>query len=193
MISFLEGSVFRVSPTSLVVSVQGVGFAVAVTPTTAAATRVGQTVALNTKLVVKEDDLALYGFESDADLAAFELLTTVSGVGPKSAMAVLSTLGADGLAHAVDAADEAAFKPVPGIGPKTARLIIVQLSGKVVATSTTPQHSPSSDMVEALVGLGWQEAKASQTVATLIEQDASLAHDSSALLRAALQSLGGRR
>lgn len=193
MISFLEGSVIRVAPTSLVVSVQGVGFTVAVTPTTAAATRVGESVALNTKLVVKEDDLALYGFESDSDLAAFELLTTVSGVGPKSAMAVLSTLGADGLAHAVDAADETAFKPVPGIGPKTARLIIVQLSGKVVATSATPQHSPSNDMVEALVGLGWQEAKASQTVATLIEQNPALAHDSSALLRAALQSLGGRR
>lgn len=193
MISFLEGTVVRVAPTSLVVSVHGVGFAVAVTPTTSAGARIGSTVALNTKLVVKEDDLSLYGFESESDLSAFDLLTSVSGVGPKSAMAVLSTLGADGLAHAVDASDEAAFKPVPGIGPKTARLILVQLSGKVVAQASQPQQSASSDMVEALVGLGWQEAKASQTVAKLIEAEPALATDSAALLRAALQSLGGRR
>lgn len=192
MISYLEGSVVRVAPTSLVLSVQGAGFSVAVAPAVSAAARVGSSMALHTKLVVKEDDLSLYGFADEGDLGTFGLLTSVSGVGPKSAMAVLATLGTDGLAQAVSAGDEAAFKPVPGIGPKTARLIIVQLSGKVIVQSSAPA-SGSSDMVEALVGLGWQEAKATQTVETLVRDQPELAGDSSALLRAALQSLGARR
>lgn len=192
MISFLEGVVKHVAPTSLVVSVHGVGFSVAVSPATSAGARIGESVTLHTRLVVKEDDLSLYGFASQSDIAAFDLLTSVSGVGPKSAMAVLATLGADGLAAAVDAGDEAAFKPVPGIGPKTARLLIVQLSGKVIVEQVAAQ-SGASDMVEALVGLGWQEAKATQTVKALVDEQPELADDSSALLRAALQSLGGRR
>ena len=192
MISYLEGSVIHVAPTSLVLSVQGVGFTVAVAPAVSAAARIGSTLALHTKLIVKEDDLALFGFAEASDLGTFDLLTSVSGVGPKSAMAVLATMGTDGLARAVSEGDEAAFKPVPGIGPKTARLIIVQLSGKVIVESAAPP-SGSSDMIEALVGLGWQEAKASQTVSALLDAQPELADDSAGLLRAALQSLGGRR
>lgn len=189
MIAHLEGTVVHVAPTSVVVSVQGVGFSVAVTPAASAKARIGATLTLHTKLVVREDDLSLYGFDTTSDRDTFGLLTSVSGVGPKSAMAVLSTLGSDGLARAVDASDEAAFKPVPGIGPKLAKLIILQLSGKLVGAA----DSASPDMVEALVGLGWQEAKAQQTLQRALDEQPELAGDSAGLLRAALRILGGGR
>ena len=193
MIAHLEGTLLHAGPTSVTVSVQGVGFAVTVTPSAAARGRVGSTYALHTKLVVREDELALYGFDTVVDRDTFELLTSVSGVGPKSAMAVLSTIGADALATAVEAADEAAFKPVPGIGPKLAKLIILQLSGRVVVTAgAAAPRGVAADMAEALVGLGWQPAKAQQTLERLLEAQPALAEDSAGLLRAALQALGGK-
>ncbi|HIY66302.1 MAG TPA: Holliday junction branch migration protein RuvA [Candidatus Agrococcus pullicola] len=191
MIAHLEGTVLYVAPTSVVLSVQGVGFSVSVTPAASAKARIGTKLALHTKLIVREDDLALFGFDAASDREAFELLTSVSGVGPKTAMAVLSTLGSDGLAAAVDSGDEKAFKPVPGIGPKLAKLIILQLSGKLIASATKAGASP--DMVEALVGLGWQEAKAQQTLQKVLENQPELDGDSSGLLRAALRILGGTK
>ncbi|WP_293698477.1 Holliday junction branch migration protein RuvA [uncultured Agrococcus sp.] len=191
MIAHLEGTVLHVAPTSIVLSVQGVGFAVTVTPAASAKARIGAKLALHTKLIVREDDLSLFGFDAETDREAFELLTSVSGVGPKSAMAVLSTIGSDGLAAAVDSGDEKAFKPVPGIGPKLAKLIMLQLSGKLITSKTTAGGSP--DMVEALVGLGWQEAKAQQTLQKVLEDQPELDGDSSGLLRAALRILGGTK
>lgn len=190
MIALLEGIVAHAAPTSLVLSVQGVGFSVTVTPATSARARTGGELTLHTKLVVREDDLSLYGFDATRDRDAFEMLTSVSGVGPKSAMAVLSTLGSDGLAAAVDAGNETAFKPVPGIGPKLAKLIILQLTGKLIASAT---ESAAPDMVDALVGLGWQEAKAQQTLQRVLDEQPELAGDSAGLLRAALRILGGSK
>lgn len=150
----------------------------------------GSKLVLHTKLVVREDDLSLFGFDETSDRDAFELLTSVSGVGPKSAMAVLATLGAEGLAVAVDDAHEAAFKPVPGIGPKLAKLIILQLTGKLVGATS---EAAAPDMVQALVGLGWQEAKVQQTLQRIAEEQPELAGDNSGTLRAALRILGGTK
>ena len=133
MISRLDGTVLSARGQRLVVGVGGIGYAVAVTPQCSLAARIGADVALHTHLVVGGDDLALYGFESEAELDAFELLIGVSGVGPKSALGVLAHLSPDDLARAVDAQDEKAFKAVSGIGPKTAKLLILQLSGKLAA------------------------------------------------------------
>lgn len=192
MIAHLEGTVLHAGPTSITLSVQGVGFRVAVTPTASSRARIGTSMSLHTKLVVREDAMALYGFDSTSDRDAFDLLTTVSGVGPKGAMAALSTLGSEGLAAAVDAADEAAFKPVPGIGPKLAKLIILQLSGRlIVEGAAAPARGAVADMVEALVGLGWQQTRAEQTIQKVIDADPALVDDSPALLRAALRALGG--
>lgn len=192
MIAHLDGTVLHTAPTSVTVSVQGVGFRVTVTPAAAAKARIGGPIQLHTKLIVREDDLSLYGFDSTDDREAFDLLTSVSGVGPKGAMAVLSTIGADGLAAAVNGADETAFKPVPGIGPKLAKLIILQLSGKLISTRDV-QRSAAADMVQALVGLGWQEARAEQTLQRVLEAEPELAGDDAALLRAALRALGGTK
>ena len=133
MISSLRGSAVHVEPGALIVEVGGVGFAVAVPATLSQATRVGDEVHVHTWLVVREDALTLFGFATRDELAAFSLLLGVSGVGPKSALGVLSVLGVDQLAAAVANEDEKPFRPVSGIGPKTAKLIILSLTGKVIA------------------------------------------------------------
>lgn len=176
----------------LVVGVGGVGLAVSVTPQTSLTAAPGRAVALHTHLVVREDELALYGFETEAELEAFELLIGVTGVGPRSALGVLAHLTPDELARAIDAGDERAFKAVSGIGPKTAKLLIVQLSGKLVVPAVRSAAAPDAraDVLTALTGLGWPE----RTAADAIERAAVAAPDASgssgALLRAALAILG---
>ena len=95
--------------------------------------RIGQEASLHTALIVREDDLSLFGFETRAELEVFDLLRGVSGVGPKSALGVLATLSPDDIARAVAAEDDAPFRKVSGIGPKTAKLIAVSLQGKLLA------------------------------------------------------------
>ncbi|WP_072313617.1 Holliday junction branch migration protein RuvA [Agrococcus sp. Marseille-P2731] len=193
MISRLDGTVLSARGQRLVVGVGGIGYAVAVTPQTSLTAAAGRDVALHTHLVVREDELSLYGFESEAELEAFELLIGVSGVGPKSALGVLAHLSPDALARAIDEQDERAFKAVSGIGPKTAKLLILQLSGKLAAPAAqaTAQGSDArADVLTALTGLGWPE----RTAVDAIERAAVAAPDTvgttGALLRAALAILG---
>lgn len=193
MISRLDGTVLSARGQRLVVGVGGMGFAVAVTPQCSLAARIGSDVALHTHLVVREDELALYGFETEAELDAFELLIGVSGVGPKSALGVLAHLSPDDLARAVDGQDERAFKAVSGIGPKTAKLLILQLSGKLAApaaASTAKGSDARADVLTALTGLGWPERTAAEAIdrAAAVVPDAAGA--SGTLLRAALAILG---
>jgi Holliday junction DNA helicase RuvA len=110
-----------------------VGLTVAVTPHVAHATNVGDEVHLHTNLIVREDALSLFGFESRDELLVFTQLLGVTGVGPKSALGVLAALSVAQIAEAVSADDDAPFRRVSGIGPKTAKLIVVQLAGKIVA------------------------------------------------------------
>ena len=133
MISSLRGRAVHVDTDSLVVEVGGVGLTVAVTPHVAHATNVGDEVHLHTNLIVREDALSLFGFESRDELIVFTQLLSVTGVGPKSALGVLAALSVAQIAEAVGADDDAPFRRVSGIGPKTAKLIVVQLAGKVVA------------------------------------------------------------
>ncbi|MCR8670643.1 Holliday junction branch migration protein RuvA [Agrococcus sp. HG114] len=194
MISSLDGTVLAARGQRLVVGVGGVGLAVAVTPQTSLGAREGAPIALRTHLVVREDELALYGFETEAELEAFELLIGVSGVGPKSALGVLAHLAPHELARAVADEDERAFKAVSGIGPKTAKLIILQLAGKLTAPAAAPVAAPGADaradVLTALTGLGWPE----RTAADAIERAAAAAPEATgatgSLLRAALAILG---
>ncbi|MCH1883055.1 Holliday junction branch migration protein RuvA [Agrococcus sp. ARC_14] len=193
MISRLDGTVLSARGQRLVIGVAGIGYAVAVTPQCSLAASVGTQIALHTHLVVREDELSLYGFETEAELAAFELLIGVSGVGPKSALGVLAHLSPDDLARAVEAEQEQAFKAVSGIGPKTAKLLILQLSGKLAAPaaqSTAKGSDARADVLTALTGLGWQE----RTAADAIERAAIAAPEAvgstGSLLRAALAILG---
>src|SRR5690606_28843261 len=131
MISSLHGTVLHAGSDHVVIDVGGVGFSVAVPGDGAQTARVGEQLRLHTSLIVREDALSLFGFADRDELEIFGLLLGVTGVGPKSALGVLSHLTVDQIAEAVTAEDDAPFRRVSGIGPKTAKLIVVQLAGKV--------------------------------------------------------------
>ncbi|MCU1559806.1 Holliday junction branch migration protein RuvA [Mycetocola sp.] len=195
MISSVRGTVLSAVGGNVVLEVGGIGYAVQVTPEHALALRVGDQAFVHTSFIVREDSLSLFGFETREQLAVFELLTGVTGVGPKSALGVLSVLGPGQIATAVAAEDDGAFRKVSGIGPKTAKLIVVSLAGKLIAhvepaarTAVTPT---GDQVVVALVGLGWTEKIAADAVATVISStpDAA-AFPVQTLLRLALAQLG---
>jgi Holliday junction DNA helicase RuvA len=181
-----------------VIEVGGVGFSVQVTPDHALSMRVGEQTRVVTTLVVREDSLSLFGFANDEQLQVFELLTAVTGVGPKSAMGVLAVLSPDQVASAVAAEDDGAFRKVSGIGPKTAKLIVLSLTGKLRASAparpTASTGSPSStgdSVLVALVGLGWPEKTATEAIRQVVADTTEAERDSvPALLRLALAQLG---
>jgi holliday junction DNA helicase RuvA len=202
MISSLRGTVLRASGAEAVVEVAGVGYLVNVTPEHALSLRVGDEALLHTTLIVREDALTLYGFVDAEQLAVFELLLGVNGVGPKSALGVLAVLTPDQVAAAVQADDDAAFRKVSGIGPKTAKLIVVQLAGKlhvarvaVPAAAKAPARTVADDVRIALVGLGWPERAAAAAVDDVLAELGDAAAEATqasvpALLRRALALLG---
>lgn len=118
MIAFVSGQVAALAPDTAVIEVGGVGMAVQCAPNTLAALRVGRPARLSTSLVVREDSLTLYGFADDDERQVFELLQTVSGVGPRLAQTMLAVHSPDALRAAVSAGDEKALTAVPGIGKK---------------------------------------------------------------------------
>jgi Holliday junction DNA helicase RuvA len=196
MISSLRGTVLHAGADSVIVEVGGVGFSVAVPPDVARTARVGETLALHTSLIVREDSLSLFGFASRDELEVFGAMLSVSGVGPKSALGVLSALTVDQVAAAVAEDDDRPFRKVSGIGPKTAKLIVVQLQGRLAppAPSAAPAAVPDdvvTRVVTAVAGLGWPERVAGDAVAQAAEA-ASEADRASvqALLRLTLALLG---
>ncbi|HVL59832.1 MAG TPA: Holliday junction branch migration protein RuvA [Microbacterium sp.] len=200
MISSLRGRAAHVDTDSIVIEVGGVGLTVAVTPHVAAATDVGDDVHLHTNLIVREDALSLFGFESRDELVVFTQLLSVTGVGPKSALGVLAALSVTQIAEAVSADDDAPFRRVSGIGPKTAKLIVVQLAGKVVAprSGSAPRADAApgvaAQVTQALIGLGWSERAASEAVASAVEEASPTERAAvPALLRLTLATLGPAR
>lgn len=201
MISSVRGTVLHLDSDSVVIDVGGVGLSVAVAPAVSRSLHVGDTAMLHTSLIVREDALSLFGFATRDELTVFTLLLGVTGVGPKSALGVLAGLTVAQIAEAVGDDDDAPFRRVSGIGPKTAKLIVVQLAGKLAPVAVTA--SPSSNggggavhdqVTVALVGLGWSERTAAETVAS-VAADASDADRASvqALLRLTLAVLGPAR
>ena len=196
MISSVRGTVLAVAGTNAVIEVGGIGLAIQVTPRHGLTLRVGSEATVRTALIVREDDLSLFGFAEVDELAVFDHLRSVTGVGPRSAMAVLAVMTPSEIARAITLEDDGAFRKVSGIGPKTAKLIVVSLAGKLVITHTgsapAPASSVSESLLVALVGLGWNERVAMQAVddaiATASENERT---EVPALLRLALASLGG--
>lgn len=197
MISSLHGVVLHATSDQVVIEVGGVGFSVAVPADVAHTATVGEQLRLHTSLIVREDSLSLFGFAERDELEIFGLLISVTGVGPKSALGVLSHLTVDQIADAVNAEDDAPFRRVSGIGPKTAKLIVLQLAGKVHPTAAPKRSAAASanDVVSqvaaALVGLGWSEKVATEA-ATQTAADATDAERGSvsSLLRRTLALLG---
>ena len=196
MIASVRGTVLDVIATTVVIEVGGVGLSMQVTPQHALSLRVGAEASVRTALVVREDDLSLYGFAEADELSVFDLLRGVTGVGPKSAMGVLAAMGPADIAQAVALEDDAAFRKVSGIGPKTAKLIVVSLAGRLIGVSTRhatsmPRSTVSENVIVALVGLGWPERVAMQAVEDALAAASDVDRDAvPALLRLALANLG---
>jgi Holliday junction DNA helicase RuvA len=186
VIASLTGTVLYASNGQIVLDVNGVGYLVYSTSDSVQALSAGQSITVFTSLVVREDSLTLFGFVSKDELEVFELLRSVNGVGPKSALAILGELSVERIAQAVANDNDATFKAVSGIGAKTAKLITLTLSGKLSTSSSGAGSNHSKKAVEALVGLGWSEKVASETV----HQVGTAAMSDKQLLKAALQVLG---
>lgn len=197
MISSVRGTVIAISGANAVIEVGGIGLAIQVTPAHALLLRIGSEAFLRTAFIVREDEMSLYGFESADELAVFDALRSVTGVGPRSAMGVLAAMSPGEVAQAVTLEDDSAFRKVSGIGPKTAKLIVVSLAGKLVIAptsrraSTPADKSVSDNVMLALVGLGWPEKTALQAIEDALAVAAPSDRESvQALLRLALANLG---
>ncbi|QIK62087.1 Holliday junction branch migration protein RuvA [Leucobacter viscericola] len=202
MIASIHGEVLSAGAGWAVIGVGGIGLRVEVPSGRVAQAHVGETLFLHTWLVVREDALTLFGFSTEDELTVFGHLIAVSGVGPRSALGVLSSLTPAEIVRAVANEDAKPFQKVSGIGPKTAKLLTVSLAGKLKELSfadaggaptavADPDLVASEAVRDGLVGLGWGESEAWQAV-----QDARAAGapaESAALLRASLALLQSAR
>ena len=181
MIAAVRGEVLEIGLDHAVVEVGGAGLAVHATPATLARLRRGEQARLATSLVVREDSLTLFGFADAEERELFTLLQTVSGVGPRLALATLAVLDPDALRRALADGDATALTRVPGIGRKGAERMVLELRDKVVAPAPAPAPSarataggPRDQVVEALLGLGFPIKPAEQAVdAVLADNGAS--------------------
>jgi Holliday junction DNA helicase RuvA len=194
MIASLRGRLESVGGDSAIIDVGGIGFQVFM-PTSVLSTlgAPGREVRLYTHLHIREDNIALYGFASPDELRLFETLITVSGIGPKLALAMLSSLSVEQIILAIATASPDVLTMTPGIGRKTASRIILELKEKIgagwVITPATQFAQENIDVLAALTALGYSAAEAARAVATL---PASPKMSLEEKLRLALQYLGGK-
>ena len=214
MIRRLNGTLALAEGNVLIVDVNGVGYQVTV-PFNVLSDLGGDNspIMLFTHLVVREDELSLYGFSEHDQLKAFELLISVTGVGPKVALAILSAMDVGSLAHAISVGDTRSLAKAPGLGPKTAQRLALELAGKMdtlalaareaqAAETTGKAKRPlvqtatqfESDIVDALVGLGYNRKDADRAAATVLaDYPPSERPTSAKALREALNVLTGNR
>lgn len=194
MYEFIRGEISAVGENYLAVETGGIGYKIFAAQRFLQQAKKGVRVTIYTYLVVREDELSLYGFSSQSERDMFLKLISVSGVGPKAGLAILSTLSAEEIARAIIAADQKAFSRVSGIGPKTAARLVLELKDKVDvgeailggALEEAVSGTAVSDAVEALIGLGYQKAEALSAVSAVRE----LADTTEELTLMALKRLG---
>lgn len=172
MIASLSGTVSHIGRDFLIISVGGVGLRVAAPRNVLEDVGgIGRSISLYTHLIVRETELSLYGFHSEEDLALFELLLGVNGVGPKVALAILSTLSPELLKNGILKEEAAVLQRVPGIGKKTAERIMFQLRDKLDFTDlegAAPFVSDiDADVIDILTGLGFSIVEAQAAIQTL--------------------------
>ncbi|MBV6449582.1 MAG: Holliday junction ATP-dependent DNA helicase RuvA [Anaerolineales bacterium] len=188
MISTLRGEIAQIEETSLIVEVGGVGLRVFVPAPLRTRVKTGEAAYLFTHLVVREDALTLYGFESQADRDLFNMLLGVDGVGPKVALSVLSTMTLDAIQRAIFAEEAELLSRVPGVGKKTAQKIALHLKDKLKPLDGLKQVALMSDadseVLAALTALGYSVVEAQSAIQS-IPKDAS--KDAEERLRIALQ------
>jgi Holliday junction DNA helicase RuvA len=193
MIAHLRGRLFSKQPGQAIVEAGGVGYDVTISvPTFTALPNEGGEVALHIYTQVREDTLALFGFLERNEKRLFERLITVSGVGPKLAITILSGLNLERTVEAIRAQDHATLTRIPGVGKKLAERLVVELKEKLedlaVAPAGTRVVAPAAeDVLSALVNLGYQRPAAVKAIETAVEKDKAAGENFDALFRAALK------
>ena len=203
MIYCLTGKIVKKSMNAVVLSCGGVGYYAQCPASVAGALPgVGKEATIYTVMSVTENDMSLYGFATEQQQACFEMLTAVSGVGPKVGLAILSVMEPDRVALAISAGDHKAFKAASGVGPKLAQRIVLELKDKVAkgfvdgisledvagASAQTPAAQSSSQAIAALVSLGYSQSEAALAVSKI---DAALPVEE--IIKLALRGMAGRR
>ena len=197
MIAYLSGVVREVSETSAVVVAGGVGYEVQCPAGMLARLRAGEAAEFSTRFIVREDAQLLFGFPDADHLKLFDLLTSVSGVGPKLALALLSAMPVSALAAGLIGSDVKLLSSVSGVGKKTAERLALELSGKVPEhlaagapgekRAARVQSAAGGDAVDALLALGFREAQVRAAVAELLATEPEASADT--LIRRALGRL----
>lgn len=204
MIASLRGTVITISLDSAVIECAGVGYLVKAAPNTLAQLARGEETFILTTMVVKEDSQTLYGFLDDSTREMFALLQTVSGLGPRLALAAQSVYTTEELAGAISSSDAKTLQKIPGVGKRMAERMVVDLKDKVAGYvspggSTHEVASPQVDLsghiaeqvIEALTGLGFTEKMAEPAVSQVLSENPDI--QTSQALRAALSILGTRK
>ena len=190
MISSLTGALKSLRNGALVIEVGGVGLLVSVPARFASGLMIGSTISLQTVLVVREDALTLYGFESSADREIFELLQTVTGIGPKVAQSALNVYETPEIVDAIMNERSEVLERIPGLGKKGAQRVVLELREKVATfeSSESPLHGAWRDqLMSALIGLGFTARDSQERIEQLSAQFKDLSNEPIAeLLRAAL-------
>ena len=203
MIYCLSGKIVKKSMSAVVLSCGGVGYYAQCPASVAGALPgVGKEATLYTVMSVTENDVSLYGFATEEQQACFEMLTAVSGVGPKVGLAILSVMEPQRVALAISAGDHKAFKAANGVGPKLAQRIVLELKDKVAkgfvdgisledvagAASGEPASQSSAQAIAALVSLGYSQSEAALAISKI---DATLPVEE--IIKLALRGMAGRR
>jgi len=188
MIGRLTGVIAEKSPPQLLIDVNGVGYEVDVPMSTFYnLPALGERVSLLTHFVVREDAQVLFGFLSHDERSTFRLLVKISGVGPRTALSILSGLSVNELAQAVSLQESGRLVKVPGIGKKTAERLLLELKGKLgdaLAAPASVAHGAQADILQALVALGYSDREAASALKSL-PVDASVSEG----IKQALKSL----
>ncbi|MGL4305953.1 MAG: Holliday junction branch migration protein RuvA [Mycobacteriaceae bacterium] len=196
MIASVSGEVLEIALDHIVIEAGGIGYQLHVTPATLAGLSRGTTIRLITAMIVREDSMTLYGFADSESKNLFNLLLTVSGVGPRIAMATLAVYEPQDLCKALSEGNVAALTRIPGIGKRGAERLVVELRDKVAivpssAGSVAASSPLRNQVIEALVGLGFALKQAEQATDSVLAQTPD--GTSSELLRSALTLLGKTR
>jgi Holliday junction DNA helicase RuvA len=193
MIAHLRGKLLAKHPNQAIVETAGVGYDVTISvPTFSDLPDVGSDIALHIHTHVREDVIALYGFQRASEKALFEKLISVSGIGPKLAITILSGMGADEMVGAIRGNDLARLTRIPGIGRKTAERMVLELRDKLAqaipaAPATTALSATEEDVLSALVNLGYQRAVAEKALSAATKNGRCGSFDS--VFREALAAL----
>ena len=196
MIATLSGIVKSLSPERAIIEVGGVGMNVLINTHTSSSLSIGAPAHLYTSLVVREDSLTLYGFSDESSRAVFELVQTVSGVGPKVALSILGALTPSELAHAVNTENISAIEKVPGIGKKGAQRMVLELKSKLSDFGHVGQrisHQPvwREQLTSALVSLGFSAKDSDEAINSVlsnVSQEEIASMELGDLLKLALQN-----